>query len=659
MSTEPHLRIINIVPMLEGHKAEIAADALKLQQESGITDIAFILPFMPEEKIASPAKAKRLRKIFLTMREALNNSGLNIGILVQSTMGHGMASESGFARSVNAKGMTTSSICPLAPGFKEYVHDSIEIAASARPDFMLVDDDFRLANYGAPGCYCKYHLEAFAQMTGHELTREELLKALHSDRLLRKRWDDFRLESLLALAGEIRKGIDNTDPQIPCGFCICDAGGMELHFAHKIAAVLAGNNQPFVRVNTAWYWNSDPKSLLSKVYWTSAQMAIMKDIPEILAESDTYPQNRYYTSSKALNTQIIFSLLHGCTGLKLWISRTNEYQPESGIAYRKILSENRGLYRELRRIVPHVTWDGPVTPLPADIADIPNAVNPIRNMNWTCTVLGRMGIPAIVGYNMTAQITMLTGPECDLFSDDEIRTFLTRGVLFDGQAALNLCRRGMNSLIGVEANLPNDWKCSFERMNDNAMNGLASGKCIAIAALANGTAVRLVPNSPLTQILSTLYWQPFYQSPEEFEAGAGMTLFENSLGGRVAVYAAAIGDTPFMDENRRRQLVNVLGWLNRDSLPVVLVSDIDIYAMHGKIDCGAGGGELLALFNLNLDSLDDLKIRINGKPITRIEKFSSNGLWQPLTWHDISEDELILETRLDSVAPLILRIQRR
>lgn len=658
MSTEQHLRVINIVPLLESHKTEIETDILNLQQECGITDVAFIMPFMPEEKMASLAKAKRLRVIFLAMREALNSSGVNVGILIQSTMGHGMASESDFTRSVNAKGLITASICPLAPGFKEYIHDSIEIAASAKPDFMLVDDDFRLANYGAPGCYCEHHMAAFAQVIGRRLTREELLSALRSDKLLRKRWDDFRLESLLAIAREIREGIDNTDPKLPCGFCICDAGGMELHFAHRIAAVLAGDNQPFIRVNTAWYWNSDPKSLLNKVYWTSAQMAIMKDIPEILAESDTYPQNRYYTSSKALDTQIIFSILHGCTGLKLWISRTNEYQPENGIAYRKILRENLGLYRELRNIIPHVTWDGPVTPLPTDIADIPDAVNPVRNMNWTCAVMGRMGIPATVGYGSATQVTMLTGPECDLFSDDEIRTLLAHGVLLDGQAALKLCRRGMSSLIGVEADLPNDWKCSFERMNDNVINGLASGKCIAIAALANGTAVRLAPNSPLTQILSTLYWQPFYQSPEEFEAGAGITLFENSLGGRVAVYAAAIGDTPFMDENRRRQLVNVLEWLNSAPLPAVVVSDIDIYAMHGIIDTDIGGGELLALFDLNLDSLDCLKLRLNGKPAILIEKLSSKGVWQPLEWRNVSDDELIVETRIDSVTPLIIRIQR-
>ena len=149
MSTEQHLRIINVVPMLKDHKTEIAADILKLQQECGVTDVAFILPFMPEEKMASLAKAKRLREIFLTMREVLDGSRLNIGILVQSTMGHGMASESDFTRSVSAKGIVTASICPLAPGFKEYIHDSMKIAASAKPDFMLIDDDFRLANYGA------------------------------------------------------------------------------------------------------------------------------------------------------------------------------------------------------------------------------------------------------------------------------------------------------------------------------------------------------------------------------------------------------------------------------------------------------------------------------------------------------------------------------
>ncbi len=659
MSTNQEFRIINIVPLIGTYKNEIIADILYLHRECGVSDVAFMMPLGPEEQNPTMEKAMHLCELFLSMRELLIGFELRVGILIQSTMGHGAVSKSGFKRRVNAKGTTTASMCPLDPGFKEYIRKSVEIVASTKPDFLIVDDDFRLANYGASGCYCELHLDALEKATGRKFECEELLKELENDKSLRKQWDDVRLESLIALAREIRAGIDSTDPSLPCGFCICDAGGMELHFAHKIVETLAGGTPQFVRINTAWYYNSDPKSLLSIIYWTSAQTKIMKDIPEILAESDTFMHNRYYTSAKSLNTQIVFSILHGCTGLKLWVSRTHEFQPESGEAYRKIIKDNIAAYRKLRGLVSYVTWDGPTTPLPQEVSEIPAHGSPARNGNWTYAVLSRMGIPSTVGSNPQAHVTMLSGPECDLFSDAEIKEFLTKGLLLDGQAAIKLCKRGMGDFIGVDADSPECWNCSFEQMNGNLINGIANGKRIAIASLVSGSAARLIPNSQKAQTLSTLYWIPFYMSRNETEVGAGLVLYENKLGGRVAVYASTIGSTPFMDENRREQLINVLGWLNCMHLPIVAVSDIEIYAMHGTIDKKAGGGELLALFNLNMDSLDKLRLRFGTASVSSIEKLGNNGNWRHLKWRNVSSSDIIVETQLNSIVPLILRIQRK
>ncbi len=650
-------RIINIAPLLVEHRAEMTADLLRLHQECGVTDVAFMLPLHPEGRMPSLAKAERLRDLFLEMRRGLAGSGLRVGILIQSTMGHGTASESEFTRTINAKGVTTASVCPLAPGFAEHIRQAVATVAATRPEFLLVDDDFRLSNHGADGCYCVHHLAALEQATGRRFDREGLLAALKTEPALRKQWDAVRLESLLAVAREIRAAIDAADPKLPCGYCICDAGGMELQYAHAIEAVLAGGNPPFVRANTACYWSSDTKMLISRLYWTAAQMRTLKDLPEILAESDTYPHNRYYTPATVLNTQILYSILHGCTGLKLWVNRMSEFQPASGEAYRQMLKKHIGAYRKLAGLMPQVVWDGPTTPLPADPAELPSYLTHfVRFENWACAVLAHLGIPVTVGANPSSRVVMLTGPECDLFRDDELKAFLAKGLLLDGAAAKRLCDRGLGGLLGVAADAPAGWQCSFERMNGHAVNGAAAGKTIGIAVLDSGTALRLTSNAPATQTLSTLYHIPFYLSGEETAVGTGLTLYENDLGGRVAVYAAKPGATPFMDEARREQLIQVLDWLNCAPLPVVVLSDLDIYALHGRIGEAAGGGELLALFNLNLDVLPEVTLRTAGRSPAKIERLADSGRWLPLRWSAAPDATVTVQAKLETTVPLILKL---
>ncbi len=663
MESAVKLRIINIAPLFAAHKAEISCDLLQLQRECGVTDVAFMLPLVPEEPNPTMAKPERLRDLFLEMRSPLLNSGLRVGILIQSTLGHGTFSSARFTRIVNAKGMTTSSMCPLDSDLQDYIGKAVATVAATKPDFLILDDDFRLANSGAPGCFCKLHMTALEEVTGRKFDRESLLDALDAGMpetdQLKRMWEKVRLESLLVLARKIRVGIDSANTGLPCGYGICDAGGMELQFAHAIEAAISGGNPQFVRVNNAWYQGNDGKGLLSRLYWSSAQMETMKDMPEILAESDTYPHNRYCTPAKALDAQIVFSLAIGCTGLKLWITRLFGFEPESGAAYRQMLKRKIGAYRELRRLVGQVKWNGPTVPLCYEIAGIPAAGSPERNENWSCAVLGHMGIPCRIGYNSESSVFMLAGTETERFSEDELKKFLSKSVLLDGAAAANLCRRGLSDFIGLSAESTKNWRANVETVNGDAINGKACNREIVISALISGEAFRLVPLAGTNvRILSRVAYIPFYLSPDKMDMGPGLVLFGNSLGGRVATFASVLGFTPFMNETRREQLFSVLGWLNRKPLPLVVDSDVDVFAMHGAIASGAGGGELLVMFNLNMDSLDCLTLRLGGAEPSEILMLKYDGTWGSCVWRKAEGSSVVIETRVDSVAPIILKIMR-
>ncbi len=658
-------RIIDIAPLLGNHKTEIAEDLLRLHKDCGVTDVAFMMPLSPEEAEPTMAKAKHLRDLFLEMRTPLRGSGLRVGILIQSLIGHGTPTDARYQRIMALDGTTNNCICPLDPDFKTYVRQAVATVASARPDFLLVDDDFRLF-HGGYGCFCPLHLEAFNKTFGGQFTRASLKKALAgedpSSRRMGNDWNKFLLTSLTDLAHVIRDAIDSVDSNAPCGFCACADGCGEIHFAAPIARILAGRQPPFVRVNNAWYLGNDGRGLLDRVYWTAAQMEAFKEIPDILSESDTYPQNRYCTPARALNGQIVLSLLHGTTGAKLWITKMQDYEANSGLAYREMLGRNIKRYDELKRLYPSVSWDEPATPLPGQPVSPwnPAVYNKQRTANWVSNVCGHMGIPCRVapGDRVGVKTLMLTGPEISFFTDTELKSFLGKGLLLDGPAAAQLCKRGFANLLGVDAESPSGWRANFERMNDHRINGRAAGAKISISTLMGGSAVRLSARSPRLQTLSSLYRIPWYLSPKEEVVGAGLTLFENDLGGRVAVFAAAMGFTPFMDEKRREQLINILGWLNRDPLPVVVVSDVDIYVRHGVIAAENGGGELLCVFNMNMDALPELRLRASGARIKAIHCLKGDGTWRAIDWHPDSSSELVVQVPLETMEPLILKLRR-
>ncbi|MBN2642714.1 MAG: hypothetical protein JXR78_13755 [Victivallales bacterium] len=656
-SVNSELRIVNICPLLPGHMREMADDLKYLHKECGVTDVAFMVPLVLDTAEINQDKAKRFRELLNEIIPLLTDSGLRIGILIQSTLGHGTASDAPFTRSVNAKGMTTASMCPADPGVRAYVREAIGIIAEMKPAFMLIDDDFRLANYGAEGCFCELHLEALAKQIGKRFEREELFAAIEHDTHLREQWDNVRMESLLGMARDMRAAIDAADPLISCGYCVCDAGGTELQFAHGIERILAGDNPPFVRIGNAMYWQHNPLSALGKIYWTAAQLEAFSYMPELLAESDTYPQNRHYTSAKQLNYQIMFSLLSGCTGLKLWITRLGEYQPESGAAYRRMLKTHIAAYQEVCRLTPHTHRRGAVTPLITEEAQIPSSSNNMRSDNWACLLLARIGIPVRVGTPAPGDTVMLTGAECDYFTDAQLRAFASGALLLDGSAALKFCQRGMGELLGVKAEAPEKWKCSFEKINSHPLNASAAGKKINIAALSAASAVKLIPFEG-AEVLSSLFLVPFVRSVDEWELCPGLTLFRNTAGGRVAVYAAALGHTAFYDENRRVQLYGVLEWLNNAPLPPVMKTDIDVYAINGKLDEDAGGGELLALFNLSLDDLDELCLSFGEGIPEDISLLEHDGSWRNLSWTQTGACDIVIQERLNCADINVLRIRR-
>jgi hypothetical protein len=158
-----------------------------------------------------------------------------------------------------------------------------------------------------------------------------------------------------------------------------------------------------------------------------------------------------------------------------------------------------------------------------------------------------------------SRVNALSATTVDAAIDEDIHRWLSGGVLLDGAAAIALDTHGYGKLIGLtdarwvsQDHLP----FSMERCT-RAEFGLRHGCDISVNqgagsrlhCLVQGT---LAPGAQHASILLDARGNP---------VGHGLVLFENELGGRVAILPWPAESSVLMNEQRAAQLAKTVEWL--------------------------------------------------------------------------------------------------
>ena len=619
------MNMINVARMSRGKEKEIVGDIRKMYESGVIHSTLFIFSLVPE---GNPAvdKASELAETFQQYRKEFGDCKIPVGILLQSTIGHGWKpnDEAQFTRLQLFDGFKPYMFCPMDENFRKHIVDQAKILGKLKADFFMVDDDMRMYTGRRDGCFCPLHLKEFNRRNNSDFTAEELHAAMEKDLSLAQKWDALQLEILVKFNTEIRQAMAAENPEIPGMFCTC-AG--DVRHAAKIAEALAAPGQkPVVRINNARYKNDSPNTWPKWTQKTAYQIAALPPDFTILAETDTFPHNRYSTSGTILHSQYAWSLLAGCRGGKLWITGVEGPEIGSGPFYRNMLSANEGFYQEIAAMKPE--YSGFIEPLPQNVPfNLIKYTNGVQTTSWGTNVFSFYGFPfSFEKGPVPGRIAAFAG-ETEFFSDEELKQYFAGEVLLDGAAAIALTKRGFGKYMGLNASEWDAPKATFEVFKDGKYPGF-------------NVAAALKEISPKAEIISDFYHAVTEESPMK-KLTPGMVKFKNELGGTVITCAAilqefSINSFQILRDNRKRLFAQILA--PAISYPGDAPIHLTVFKDRGTLT--------LAVNNLCLDLMYELPL--NGLPetIRRAEVLQPDGTWKSVPLENNSIQTLLPPMRL-------------
>ena len=650
-----------IVDVEPGDEAASIARIRDLVAEVGAKFIAFMVTAVPNDEPLEDRLSDWLHRFDL-LRDGLQGTLAQVGMLIQALIGHGdrgrIAGDLPFQKIVGADGAACrESFCPLDPAFQDYTRQLITTLAGAAPAFFMIDDDFRIA-YHEPahkGCMCSLHVARFAELTGIEPSREALLARFRAgDIALREQWEALKQQSLVEMAAVIRSAIDSVDPAIPGSLCTVVS---EVHFAQAIADVLAGEHRPLVRIHNAYYLENGHKGFPERVSRTFHEIAQLSPDTVVLTEADTCPHNRHSLSVKSHLAHITTTVLAGCQGAKYWFVKTDAAGWDELAPFRAMLGRVRPFLDRVEEIRDRVVWLGPrVVARPAEVLRKPwdqeQSLDFLTD-DWGWRVFARLGIPFAVSAGESGgdapRALCRTAPLA--FSNDELLGFLSGALLLDGEAAWHLCERGLGEHLGVNVS-PQPFACSAELLH--VIPESARTREAACSILGGGRYRLDVASGSLRVVSSFATGSKGGYTP----VAPGLTWYENALGGRVAVYGLSMQaplEWVFYNSQRKAQLVETLTWLAGGVPPVVVESDLDVYAMHGR-DKATEGEQYMCLLDLNPDTVEGVTLRLPGQPVHAVERLSLHGMWEPVAFRS-DGPRLVCDVAAATMEPLILRLR--
>ncbi len=466
----------------------------------------------------------------------------------------------------------TAVVCPLDAGWRAYYTETLRRYAREGFRVIWVDDDIRYHNH-APldwgGCFCPLHVAEFNRRAGGQATREEIVArctAPGAPHPWRGIWFDMWEETHLALLRRWREVVEAEGSRLGLMSSAMESHGAEGRRWADWWSALAGDQPPIHRPHFWGYGDVMSGNLPGSIAMLDQNRQVQPPGTESGPEIECFPYGKWNKSFRQIGAQLALAHVLGSMNLNISLYDFMGNDPSDEPERAAFL----GCWR------PALDWLAdtfPMTLHPVGVGlpwseDMGRRIQTDR-ANWhalSCPHRGWANWLGACGHAFAMRsspaINALGGPGAWSFSEEQLRAWLSAGLLLDGVAADILIRRGLGELIGLRGGrfvTQQEVLFAAEQCLD-ADFALRAGAQISVNAADYATPY----SSPLFQaeLLDGARMISDLRNPRQQVVGHGIVLCDNALGGRVAVVPWSVHNGMSINMQRATQLTKLLAWLD-------------------------------------------------------------------------------------------------
>jgi hypothetical protein len=275
----------------------------------------------------------------------------------------------------------------------------------------------------------------------------------------------------------------------------------------------------------------------------------------------------------------------------------------------------------------------------------PDTFRKYHENEWTAAVLERMGIPFYYTDKNKGTAFLEDNIVSDM-TDDQIEELFASGSVFvDGEAAMEMCRRGFGDRLGVDVH---PWEKSVlygESFNEDLSEYCTKQK--------NHKDIEVTSES--TEIMSNNF--EMIEGTRTFVSPA-VTCLDRGEGKLSVVYCGSpnakfnYGEGfSFLNESRKKQFITLLKRAN--ALPVYYDGDNEICLRAGHL---SDGSLLTSVYCIGFDPMDSLDLYLEKSPIS-VELLLPDGTSKEVSFKEIKKDVYSIDVKVEPMYPVILIIK--
>ncbi|MBQ8606059.1 MAG: hypothetical protein IJ408_04920 [Clostridia bacterium] len=464
--------------------------------------------------------------------------------------------------------------CSIGEKFRSIAGEKLSRWAATKPDVLWIDDDIRMSHHRASvrelwtgkipaermdfGCFCDKHIELFNKKVGKKYTREEIRDGILSGNKLRREWLEFQGECANELCSWISDTVLSVSPDTKVAIMTSnpDTHSTEGRHWKEFLTNISGGKKPmlrptfgpYVEKTSKLYFNSyaryeQLKADLRATYGTDVDFC-----PEI--ENTRF--TRWAKSIAGTGYQLSLGAFLGSQNITLSIFDLDGCVLDEEPEFCELLTERKPFFDKM---VSFGLWDfesegvGLIT-APDRVKDMTHSVGNLKKLclsRYWEEVLMLAGIPCkyiIPDDFEKTESAVIDSYTVHLLRDDEIKILLSKKVLLDSVAAKVLCERGFGEYLGVKVG--DKIPCIGGKEIFDTLTHTDGSMVQAPLRIEGGKWRELIPGG--SKVLTRIVTPAGDKHP-------GFVCFENSLGGKVYVFAADGGTGDGFYSNFRIKLL--------------------------------------------------------------------------------------------------------